>query len=87
MITSNELAKIDLEKLQGQLKQYQEEWVAISLGNKIVAHGHTYRDAVKGVKDPAKVVLFKVPNLRYSLAPIQYAVQISEVSHWESRPQ
>ena len=63
------LEHIDLGKLSNELTKHENEWIAISLDNYIVASGSTYREVVEQVEDPASVVLFKVPPGDASLAP------------------
>jgi hypothetical protein len=63
--------KIDLEKLGSELQQYEQQWIAISANNTIVAYGKTYGEAVHAAekKSVGEVILFKVPPLDYSLSP------------------
>jgi len=63
---------IDLGKLGNQIKQYEREWIAISSKSTVVGHGKTYRQALDAAKDQghSDVVLFKVPPLDYSFAPM-----------------
>jgi sirohydrochlorin ferrochelatase len=63
------ISKIDISKLASELRRLENQWVAISEDNRIVAKGSTYREAVERVSDPDKVVLLKVPSVKYSLAP------------------
>ena len=60
---------IDLGKLAKELRRFEEQWVAISGDNRIIASGRTYGEAVDKVENPDEVVLFRVPSLDYSLAP------------------
>jgi hypothetical protein len=69
---------IDLTKLGSEIRRLENQWIAISDRNTIVAHGPTYHEALKKVKNPQDVVLFKVPPLEYSLAPSLYEVSISQ---------
>ncbi|MBI2048833.1 MAG: hypothetical protein HY434_00580 [Candidatus Liptonbacteria bacterium] len=63
------LNNIDLGKIAKELRRFEEQWVAISENNEIVASGNTYGETVDRVKNPDEVILFKVPALDYSLAP------------------
>jgi hypothetical protein len=65
-----QLNKIDLAKLAPELRRLENQWIAISEANKIVAHGKTYQEVQKKVSNPQQVILFKVPPLEYSLAPL-----------------
>lgn len=78
-MTKVDINKIELEKLAQELPLYQLRWVAISIKNKIVASGSTYRETVRKVKHPEEVVLFKVPPTGYSLAPHAHEVQVSKI--------
>lgn len=62
---------INLGKLSKQLRNYERKWIAISLGNKIIADGRTYEEALDKAKKKrgGEVILFKVPPLDYSLSP------------------
>ncbi|MBI4095189.1 MAG: hypothetical protein HY435_03285 [Candidatus Liptonbacteria bacterium] len=64
-----DIKNIDLGKLATELRRYEEQWVAISAENKILANGKTYGETVDKVKNPDQVILFKVPQSRYSIAP------------------
>jgi len=63
---------IDLAKLGEQIKQYEREWIAVSSKSTVVGHGKTYRLALDAAKNSGynDVVLFKVPLLDYSFAPV-----------------
>lgn len=61
--------KIDTAKIANELRQYENEWVAISENNHIVASGLTYGETLKKVNQTDEVILLKVPPLDYSLAP------------------
>lgn len=63
------ITNINLEKLAPELEKHENEWVAISDDNRIVANGSTYREAADRVQNKENVVLFKVPQLNVSLAP------------------
>jgi Family of unknown function (DUF5678) len=39
-----DLAKVNLEKLSQALPRYEDQWVAITAANKIVANGRTYKE-------------------------------------------
>jgi len=49
--------------------RYEDEWVAISAENRIVAHGKTYADTIAQVENPEEVAMFRVPPLDATLAP------------------
>ena len=68
MNTKN-ITNINLEKLALELEKHENEWVAISDENRIIANGSTYRETADRVQDKENVVLFKVPQLNVSLAP------------------
>jgi len=63
---------IDLGKLGDQIRRYEREWIAVSSKNTVVGHGKTYRQALDAAKHDgySDVVLFKVPPLDYSFAPM-----------------
>jgi hypothetical protein len=63
------IQNIRLEGLAAELQRYAEQWVAISMESRIVAHGPTYGQTISQVRDPSKVVLLKVPPIDASLAP------------------
>ncbi len=69
---------IDLTKLAPELRRLENQWIAISEINTIVAHGLTYQEALKKVKNPQEVILFKVPPLEYSLAPSLHEIPLSQ---------
>lgn len=65
---SIKIEHIDLGKLAKDVRRYENKWIAVSAGNKIVGSGSTYGEAVEK-SEGNEVVLFKVPPLDVSLAP------------------
>lgn len=62
------VAHIDLGKLANDVSRYENQWIAVSAENNIVASGATYAEALARARG-TDVVLFKVPPLDASLAP------------------
>lgn len=63
------LQNVDLGKLGIELEKYENQWIAISSDNKIVANGRTYGETLDKLNETPAVVLYKVPPLGASLAP------------------
>jgi hypothetical protein len=80
-----QLNRIDLAKLAPELRRLENQWIAISEINTIVAHGPTYHEALKKVKNPQEVILFKVPPLEYSLAPLNSRRKWVSPSIWPGK--
>jgi hypothetical protein len=61
--------RIDLSKLAEELGRFENQWVAISEENRILASGTSYQEVVNALPRPDAVVLLKVPPQDASLAP------------------
>lgn len=61
---------INLAKLSKEIGDYQNKWIAVSENNTIAASGSTYNETVGKVQNRNDVILFKVPPLNVSLAPL-----------------
>lgn len=64
------IENIELEKIGKELKRYENQWIAISSDSKIVSNGRTYEEAVQNARGAEGIVLFKVPPLDVSFAPL-----------------
>ncbi len=63
------IENIDLGALSEEMRKYENEWIAVSDENKIVASGKTYAEAFRASGETPNIVLFKVPRSDAFLAP------------------
>ena len=67
------MENISLENIQRDiLLQYQNQWIAISKNNQVIANGSNYSEVVKKLSQDVGVALLKIPPLNLSLAPKAY---------------
>ena len=75
---TSDTSKIDFVELGPELHKYERQWIAITTRNEIIDHGRTYAEALKVVKDPREVILFKVPPAGMLAVVAAYPARIAE---------
>jgi len=63
------IKNINFGKIEKIIEQYENQWIAVSDKNEVIANGNTYKETVGKSGNRRDIVLFKVPSLNVSLAP------------------